>query len=357
MEDKIICPKCHKWNGLHQFCVFCGHKLFDDDQIGLVLENPQPYCLNCGRPVEKGQTNCECGYEFADINCPDCNSRNAYANRFCTTCGKKLWTSNVYDYKYPKRLFEKHLIKEMLPYSLRNTSLYQRPKMDFKNFNLLYIIVHFKGLENAKTKMDEYLSEIGSRWKVVSPHYCINCISIIDSNECSCGKCGLSLFADKKRVDCLQTENKYCEHKFDNEGLKWTPKFSNDYFDSLAPAIGESQFEYRERLKWEFAENTYHKIRIIEEIDRKKREDELKEIREKQEEERKRQAAERKMWEEEYMRQYGGGYCSFNCRHCYEEFFDSLGAIVADPVDEGYNDYYCRLGHSLSFGSFCKDYE
>ena len=31
--------------------------------------------------------------------------------------------------------------------------------------------------------------------------------------------------------------------------------------------------------------------------------------------------------------------------------------IVGDFDSEGYVEYYCGLGHSLSYGSFCKDYE
>ena len=52
-----------------------------------------------------------------------------------------------------------------------------------------------------------------------------------------------------------------------------------------------------------------------------------------------------------------GNYCDFNCRHCYEEFLDSRGGIVGDFDSEGYVEYYCQLGHSVSFGSFCEDYE
>jgi len=52
-----------------------------------------------------------------------------------------------------------------------------------------------------------------------------------------------------------------------------------------------------------------------------------------------------------------GGHCDFKCRHCYEEFLDSGGGIVGDFDSEGYTEYYCHLGHSLSFGSFCEDYE
>ena len=209
-----------------------------------------------------------------------------------------------------------------------------------------FTLGHLNGLESAKSKIDEYLCEIGSRWKVVSPNYCINCINIIKPDEYSCTKCGSIFFADKKRVDYLQTENKYAEPKFDNVNLKWTPKFSNGYLGSLAPAIGESQFEYRERLKWEFAENNYHKIGIIGAIDRKRKD-----------EERKRQAEERRRREEEYIRQFGGGYCSSSCRYHYEEIITPQGVSV-DYTDDMYGvDYCCSLGHSVSYGSFCKDYE
>ncbi|WP_458405222.1 zinc-ribbon domain-containing protein [Methanobrevibacter sp.] len=52
-----------------------------------------------------------------------------------------------------------------------------------------------------------------------------------------------------------------------------------------------------------------------------------------------------------------GGYCDLNCIHCREEFLDSEGAIVGDFTSEGIVEYYCNLGHSISYGSFCKDYE
>ena len=52
-----------------------------------------------------------------------------------------------------------------------------------------------------------------------------------------------------------------------------------------------------------------------------------------------------------------GNYCSLNCRYCYEEYFDSGGEITGDFDDEGYTEYYCHLGHPISLGSFCKDYE
>ncbi len=254
----------------------------------------------------------------------------------------------MYEYKYPKRLFETHIFNEKLPYALRNTSLYkrQRTKTIFECYELyLFSNNNLKNLESFKSKIDEYLCEICSRWKVVSPRYCINCINIMNSSEHSCTKCGLSLFADKKRVNYLQTKNKYVEPKFWDVSLKWTRKFFNDYFCSLAPAIGESQFEYRERLKWEFAENNYHKINIINAIDRKRVDEELE-----------RRAEKRRKQKEEYIRQHGGGYCSSRCRHYHENFYDASGRTLDDPDYDGYR-YYCELGHSLYDGSYCKDYK
>ena len=114
-------PNCYKRNEIHKFCIYCGHNLLDDDQIRLILENPEPYCLNCGRTVKKGQMSCKCGYELRDVNCPECDTKNTYTNRFCTVCGKKLWTSDVYNYKYPERLFESHLINENTPQPINQT--------------------------------------------------------------------------------------------------------------------------------------------------------------------------------------------------------------------------------------------
>ena len=75
------------------------------------------------------------------------------------------------------------------------------------------------------------------------------------------------------------------------------------------------------------------------------------------EEARKAEREERRRRELEWIEKYGGGYCSLSCRHCYEEFFDSGGGIVGDFDVGGYSEYYCNIGYSVSFGSFCKDYE
>ena len=347
MVNKVICPNCHNVNDMNKFCIHCGHKLMDDDQLSLIRDNSEAYCLNCGRTVKKGQGSCECGYELANINCPECNTKNAYANRFCTVCGNKLWTSYIYDYRYPERLFEEHLFRERLPNLLKNTSLEKRAQRGVGKNLSQYLSSNLAGQLKS---VDKNLSEICSRWKVVSPNSCISCHGIIKPDEYSCPKCQTTF--DKERVGEIKTQD-YAKPVFADDELKWIYKTSPDYLASLSPAIGESLFEYRERLKWEFAENNKFKKIIMNAISLEREEKERK----RQFEEQKKQMEDQKKREMEYIRRYGGGYCGFGCRHYYEEYFDSHGGIIGDIDAEGYVEYNCNLGHTVSVGKFCKDYE
>ena len=264
MVDKIMCPHCRKMNEIHKFCVYCGKELpISDEQIKLMTEKPEASCLNCGRPVNKGQTRCICGYQFSDIRCPECGTINEYTNRFCISCGEKLWRSDVYDYRYGESYFEYHLIfKEALPRKLRNISLFERNYAFLKPINLIASYSNdLQSLRAFDLKADDALSEICSRWKVVSPKYCINCLGIINPNAWACPKCGYDFTNGKKRVEQLRSENSYSEPAFDFPNLKFTYISHDNHLGSLAPSIGESQFEYRERLKWEFGEhNMYKKV-------------------------------------------------------------------------------------------------
>ena len=243
MVDEIRCPRCLKKNGIQKFCIYCGERLpIDEDQIRLMLEEPDASCLNCGRPVKRGQTRCDCGYEVRSVKCPECESMNEYANRFCTSCGEKLWRSDIFDYKYDKSHFERHLFRKGLPQRLRNTSVFKHYKSGF----LIPVPgdASYEGdlekLQSLDSKSDDVLSEIGSRWKVVSPNYCISCLGIIRSDEYSCPKCGSDL-GDKKRVEQLQSEkDSYAEPIFDTPEWKFTFNFREHYAGSFAPSIGES---------------------------------------------------------------------------------------------------------------------
>ena len=105
--------------------------------------------------------------------------------------------------------------------------------------------------------------------------------------------------------------------------------------DSLAPDIGESQLEYRERLKWEFQENRA----LLEKINSIKRE------------------LQRKREIEEFIRQHGGYYCGPSCRHYYEVFITADG-VNADPVPGFFGSQcYCSLGRTIFEGWICPNYK
>ena len=337
MADEIMCPKCHKLNDIQKFCIFCGERLLNEEQLRLTRENPEPYCLNCARPVKKNQARCDCGYVLGDITCPSCGTENEYINRFCTSCGKKLWTSDVYNYKYNKRHFEDHFLNEAMPTTLRNISVYRRNsnKKLWVNEPAFHFDDTLEKLKVRAAEADENLYEICSRWRLVSPKQCISCLRIY-TGVCSCMT---PFLTDKKRVDALQSENNYDWPKFDNENLKWTSKNKHAlYLKSLAPALGESQLEYRERLKWEFAENVYRKDKIKNAMANRK-------------------ATRPKAPQPATSKTASkGNYCNIDCSHFFEEYIYDLDGD-GDYYDE-MPEYYCELGHSEIYTrSFCKDFE
>jgi hypothetical protein len=331
-------------NDAHKFCIYCGKELpVDEDKIRLISENPDASCLNCGRPVRKGQMKCECGYEFKDIKCPQCLVKNEYTNKFCVSCGEKLWRLDVFDYQYDEGHFGVHLFRKEVPYKLRNISVFKRNRSDSlkpaPHDDSYESRRSEEGLQSIKVKVDRYLGEIRSRWKIVSPNYCINCLGTIRPQDYRCSKCGFDFTGDKMRVAQLQSANNYVEPKFDMEELKFAYKFYNPYLGSLAPSIGESQLEYRERLKWEFAENNIYKDNIRSAMARAPAYRPVETVR---------------MHEQKTG---NGGYCDYSCKHYCEELLDSSGGIVGIYTDGGIVDHYCDLGHSVSYGSYCEHYD
>lgn len=112
--------------------------------------------------------------------------------------------------------------------------------------------------------------------------------------------------------------------------LKWTPKYSDDYLASLAPAFGESQFEYRERIKWEFAENMNLKKYIQNKINTLPAQGSFKRQHERVAD--------------------SGGYCGIYCRH-YVELYEE------NRIDADNDISYCSLGYLTAKGSFCEYFE
>ena len=52
-----------------------------------------------------------------------------------------------------------------------------------------------------------------------------------------------------------------------------------------------------------------------------------------------------------------GGYCNYSCKYYIEQYIDMNGGMDFDFSGDEIIDYYCSLGHSLAYGSFCKYYE
>lgn len=344
--DKILCQKCKRYTDVAKFCMFCGKPLLDEEHFKLMNNNPAPSCLNCGRPVQKAQKKCDCGYEFKDIKCPKCLAENEYASRFCISCGEKLWHSDVFYYQYDEEIhFKRHLFQKQLPSQLYNIPIIERYKSFLRADPYDRIVGEERNMENLKSldlKLDNNLSELWSRWKIISPGYCIKCIGIMGRNKIYCPKCGLTISADENRVKQLQNEkNYYVEPVFDIPIIKLTFKFQDHYLGSLAPSIGESQFEYRERLKWEFAENMVYKKIIKNSVEAVKKD--AKRAREAQE------RAQRYRKQNEKFTQFTyGKYCDTSCEYYYEVFED-VG---------GYNEViqFCDLNHKVEFGKYCDDY-
>ena len=94
-------------------------------------------------------------------------------------------------------------------------------------------------------------------------------------------------------------------------------------------------------------------------VELEKASEEQEKIRIAEEQEKARLAKEREMRrkQQEKIKMNGGGYCSWRCKHYYEEFLDSRGGIIGNFDSGGYVEYYCRLGHSIADGCFCKDFE
>lgn len=153
-------------------------------------------------------------------------------------------------------------------------------------------------------------------------NFCTNCGAKIRKDDNFCTSCGTKLKNDNNFcMNCgakIGKEDKFCMNcgaKIDRSDIKQKK--------TLLKSVQENMEKSR-------VKTTKEKVKIPKEINRKKT-GKTKTVR--------------------------GGHCNLNCRHCYEEFLDSCGGLVGDFDSEGYTEYYCRLGHSLSFGSFCEDYE
>ncbi|WP_458403149.1 zinc-ribbon domain-containing protein [Methanobrevibacter sp.] len=161
--------------------------------------------------------------------------------------------------------------------------------------------------------------------------FCTNCGTKIITEDAFCTNCGTKLRKDYKFCTNCGTEIHKTNIKQDQDPLKPLRK--------LIEKEMAAREEAKKKSKTDNKTNESEKIRSTP----------------KKEKTRIRKEVSNEKTEKPKMT--NGGYCNLSCRHCYEEFFDGGGGIVGDFDGEGYVEYYCRLGHSAAFGSFCKYYE
>ena len=212
-------------------------------------------------------------------------------------------------------------------------------------------------------------------------NFCMNCGAKIRKEDNFCINCGTKL--EKEDNFCIN-----CGAKIDKSDIKQKKtlfKSANDSIEKERERIAEEKKEKKKKLKTidkifeseeiksEIRKNNIspqYVISIKENLKDKlinkkeeRSEEELKyiikkELKKANKEQNVRNTKEKEMnGKIEKNKTVGGNYCDLKCRHCYEEFMDSGGGIVGDFDSEGYTEYYCHLGHSVSFGKFCEDYE
>ena len=219
-------------------------------------------------------------------------------------------------------------------------------------------MVHF--CTNCGTKLrkeDNFCYNCGMQIEK-KDNFCTNCGAKLEKGDNFCSACGTKI-----NKPLLKTVNDILEKKTEQTSKEKEEK------KKLIDAIFES-----EEIKSKIRKNNINQINVIyikdsikdKLINNKENmsEEEIKdfiktELEKAKIEQRKARIAKEKAISSKIEKTeiVHGNYCDFNCRYCYEEFLDSRGGIVGDFDSEGYVEYYCQLGHSLSFGSYCEDYE
>lgn len=226
-------------------------------------------------------------------------------------------------------------------------------------------------------------------------HFCTNCGTKIGKDDNFCYNCGIKIENDNFCPNCgtkLEKGDNFCYNcgskinKSDIKPKKSLLKSVQDNIDKKMDEIAKEKEEEKKKLKKideifeseeiksEIRKNKINQINVISIKDNLKNklirekkamsEEEIKDFIKQELKKAKTEQRKARIAKEEAMSRkiektqiVHGDYCSLNCRHCYEEFLDSDGGIVGDFDSGGYVEYYCRLGHPVSLGSFCEDYE
>lgn len=279
------------------FCTNCGSK----------LEENYNYCINCGAKIDK-----------SDIK--RCNpSSNQYADGMEKNKAKKELKRVVGGSLLYNKTFSKELTRNGLDVVHTGNTIRQQVEKEIDSGQ-----IRSAGVESRVNQLiQEYKIKKGEEMKTL------------------------------KRIDELFES---WDIKLEIMNNKIDQKYILSIKDNLKNKLIDKKEDMSEEEIKRFIKKELEKAIKQEEarIAEEKRKARIAEEREKA---RIAEKKERKRKELEWIEIHGGGYCSLNCVHCYEEFFDSHGAIIGNFEDYGYSEYYCSLGHHVSFGSLCEDYE
>lgn len=268
--------------------------------------------------------------------CTNCGSKLEENYNYCINCGAKVeFYSNQYSDNLEKRkakkelkrvvggsilsnaAFDRELIRNGLPTGTAQRAIRQQLEKEIDSGQLKWAGVEFR----AYQLVIEYKIKYEEEKKIAKMIH-----EILESYEIKSEISEIKI--DGKRILSIKNNIK-------NKVIDKKENMSEDEIKSFI----------KEELNIVI---NNEKARIAREREKARIEKEKEEARLAREEEIRRKEA-------EWIKIHGGGYCGLDCPHCYEEFLDSHGAIVGDFDSEGFVEYYCGLGHTVSFGSYCKD--
>ena len=190
-------------------------------------------------------------------------------------------------------------------------------------------------------------------------NFCTNCGTKIRQDDKFCTNCGSKIINNAKFCFCtncgtkIRQDDKFCT----NCGIKiWNKHSSKSAHDIIEEEMERIDKQNEDKNSLKNKVNNEREHMNGKEI-RYSIKTELKKVNEEQEKARIAKEKETKSNKIEEKKMARGGYCNLSCIHCYEEFLDSGGEIAGDFTSDGTYEYYCNLGHSVYYGSFCEDYE
>ncbi len=307
------------------FCTKCGNKLRVDDKFctncGTKIIKDEKFCAHCGNKIRKEDSFCiRCGAKINKYDTKQCyHSSNQYSDSIEKNRAKKELNRVTGGIIFSNKIFDNELRRNGLDVVNTGNAIRQQVEKEIDLGQIRSAEVELRVIQ----LIDEYKIKKEEEKRILKM-----IDELFESSEI------------KFEINYNNIDQKYILSIKDNLKNKLIDKTEDMSEEEIKQFI---KTELEKAIKQE-------KARIAKEKEKARIAEEKKKARIAEEQERRRK-------ELEWIEINGGGYCSLSCRHCYEEFLDSGGGIVGDFDSEGYVEYYCHLGHSISFGSLCKDYE